>query len=1227
MTLKQWFKKFTSALLVFSLLVALFPASAFAEDEANFINGPYLLAPKTTSMVVVWESTKNVAAELSYGTELDNLSNPVTVLRDESAPDFKGAKVNFYHYKLENLTPGTKYYYKVQLTDGDVCTASFTTLKDDPDKIKILSLSDSHIFATRDEFNEAVSANDPDFIIHCGDLVEGTGFQVEQFGFWFNSKFGDGDFIHNYPVVYSSGNHDQGGDFFSTYVYDIQDEEYGAKVLGNSSFNYGNIHVSLMNSNPWGLYQMNTESTGGTADAKTLKTVADSKAWLAEDLATDDAKNATFRILTMHHPKSDKYTNKHIPAIAEAGNVDLMLSGHTHSYALDVSDNPAVGAGTVYMTHQDARTNNKKGDYYIISITDDLMKVENYGRDGAAPAASKLANTTLIGSEAQKLEYSNVSITPENILCNGEITVTANVKNSGNGIAAAVIPVNDNGKERYIYLFDGSKKIMEPGTNATLTGTIKLNSVGTHEIDVAGVQKTIPVSFRPATFSYENIRTKLGDKSVSDINSNKLNVKADILNIGNEPGVAAAAFKIDGKTVETQKYTLKEGEMKTAEFTYTFHKSGSYQVTIGDAAPQTVYIEGSIQGLPVVKDKSGSGNNGYIHGEPEFGTDDKGHQTLILDGKRDYIEIPDLPDENDQYSNYFVEDAATGMVWANLPSLGTTKGGVSELVEGYADPGVVPDHNPLMMKGVGLGWGTPYLFRIAIRETGKVTYGVCFHDDNGEFSWNDGSQANAGIKKDTWVQYTSAFDFETGGDSYQNEVQSAHVDKPVFGGAPVKNWEGTSMYIGLGFKNTFLKNRNRGMYYTMLPGAISQVRFYTSKVSQQEHNDVRNEPDTAGDSADSLKIWLDFENENIINTGTHTTEWVLASDAPTALSYDAVIKGNAVIKAKIQTSDDKATIRSEKEFKLENGQNTIEISDITKGNYVRIVSTFISDLNTSESSVPVLNEYGLKAGSTKTWNTLVDWNMGTFENAAGHQSGDAYRNHTKDFDDYSGTASEPDSESSNPSKNHGSKNTSALPNEKPSEKPEEKTEGTSGYPYHDVKNHWAKDSIAFVSEKNLFKGTSEDKFSPNNKMTRAMFVTVLGRLAQVDAKASSNSFSDVPDGSYYSQSVSWAVEKGIINGFNGKFNPNAPITREQIIVMIQRYLESSNQTLGSKESNNGVFADQNAISPYAASAVNELYKTGIIAGKENNKLDPQGEATRAEVATIIMRLVEAMEIK
>lgn len=922
-----------------------------------------------------------------------------------------------------------------------------------------------------------------------------------------------------------------------------------------------------MNSNPWGLFQMNSEATGQKADAATIKTIDNAMNWLKKDLATDAAKNADFRLIFMHHPVSDAYTKRYIPAVIEPGKVDLLLSGHTHSYARAVSSNPAVGAGTIYLTHQDARTYNKKGDFFYITSTpgSGVLDVKNYGAT-AAGQESKVANETLVAKDKQQLSWSDISITPSTVLYNGEVTVTAKVTNNGKGLAAAVIPVVDNGTTRYLYKFEDGIVTLDPGKSATLTGTLRMEKLGTHTLKLADKTVSVNVKYRPATFDYTNIRTQQGNGKTSDMNSNILHIKADVVNIGNDAGTGTAEFKVNGVTVGTRQYTLKSGESQTAEFAYTFDKAGKYEVTIGNAKPETVYIEGSIQGMPIVKDKSGNGNNAYIHGQPEFGTDDKGKQTLVLDGKRDYIEIPDN-------GGYTPKDAMTGMIWANLPSAGTTKGGVSELTEQYVDldgKGAIPDHNPLMVKGIGLGWGTPYMFRMAIRETGKVTYGVCLLDDNGEFSWNDGSDDSFGIKKDQWVQYTSAFDFTTGGDSYENELHSAHVDKPAFENAPIKTWEGEPMYIGLGFKNTLQTKRNRGMYHTMLPGAVSQVRFYTSKLSENEVTAVRNNPTSAGASKNSLKIWLDFENSNIETSGSHTTEWVEATAAPTALSYNAAFAGKASITATVQTSDDGKTVKEEKSAALTSGTGKIDLTGMADAKYVRVKTAFVSDLNSTESSVPVLNEYALTAGKTKIWNTLTDWEKGTFEGAAGHQPGHVYRNYAKDFANY-GTIGD--------------------------------VEDSSKAGFTDVANHWAKDAINYVTDKGLMNGTGSNTFSPNASTTRGMLMTVLARYAGEDTAGGAT---------WYEKGMNWAKAKGVSDGTN----PTVKITREQLVTMLYRYAGSPAAN-GSLDS----FSDAASVNSYAANAMQWAVANGIVNGL-NGKLNPQNNATRAQVAAILMRFCE-----
>lgn len=1178
-------KRIVSWLLTMVMLLACLPAGLAAEG-AQFKNGPYLLAPKTTSMVIVWESTTKTDATLAYGTAPDALCDPIPVEIVPDAPDFQGAQMQLYQYKLENLEPGIRYYYEVALAGGETCKASFKTLETKPEKINLMSISDSHAFATRGQLDAAVKSTDPAFLIHCGDIVEGTGAQAEQFSFFLKGEAQD-DFIHSYPVVYSSGNHDQGGVYFNAYIYSVQDREYGALVEGDSSFQYGGLHITLMNSNPWGLFQMNSEATGNAADAATQKTITDAMAWLKADLASDAAKNADFRIITMHHPVSDAYTKRYIPEVIEPAGVDLLLAGHTHSYARAVSENPAVGAGTVYLTHQDARTYNKKGDFFHITGDGETLTVDVHGAEGEGKDV-KLAASTVIGRDKQVLEYSDISITPNDVLFNGEITVSATVKNNGKGIAAAVLPVEDNGQLRYLYKFDGETKTLDPGASTTLTGTLRMASLGAHTVKLADKTQAVNVNFRTATFDYTNLRTRLGDGETNDLNSNTLYIKADVTNIGNESGTANAEFKLGDTVIERKPYALAAGETKTVEFVHTFNEAGDYQATIGNAAPRDVFIEGGIQGMPIVKDKSGHGNDGYIHGQPELGTDDNGNQTLILDGYYDYIEIPDN-------GGYTVEDACTGMVWANLPGVGTTKGGVSELTAPYEDldgKGAIPDHNPLMVKGIGLGWGTPYLFRIAVRETGKVTYGVCLHDDNGEFSWNDGSEDAAGIQKDTWVQYTSSFDFENGGDAYQNGYNSSHVDKPPFT-APVKNWEGVPMYIGLGFKNTIQTGRNRGMYHTMLPGAISQVRFYTTKVSAAQNDAIRANPTAAGADAKDLKIWLMFDEENLVREGTHTTEWVDAAAAPASLSYNVSFKGQAGVTATVQTSDDGKTVKQEQALTLENGENTAALTGLDSAKYVRIQTSFTSDLNKTESSVPVLYAYALNAGETHTWNTLTDWNRGSFAGAAGHQPGDVYRNHAKDFDDYAGAADTADAVAAN------------VPG------------------FTDTANHWAKDAIDFVVANGLFTGADATHFAPEGAMTRGMFVTVLGRMARAtgDGAAAAASFPDVPANAYYAPYIAWASQNGMVTGeAAGRFAPDAPITREQMAAILARYIDSA--ALDLPQNDVGVFSDDRAISPYARDAVYGMRAAGVLSGKPDGRFDPQGVAVRAEVAALMQKLAQ-----
>lgn len=175
---------------------------------------------------------------------------------------------------------------------------------------------------------------------------------------------------------------------------------------------------------------------------------------------------------------------------------------------------------------------------------------------------------------------------------------------------------------------------------------------------------------------------------------------------------------------------------------------------------------------------------------------------------------------------------------------------------------------------------------------------------------------------------------------------------------------------------------------------------------------------------------------------------------------------------------------------------------------------------------------------------------------------------------------------------------------------------------------WYKDSVRFVVEKELFKGTGAGQFSPQLHMTRSMFVSVLGRLSgTVDGDFPDMAFTDVNGKSWYAAYVSWASENGIVSGFgNGTFGPDEDVSREQMALFLYRYAKWKGldiQAASISSENGSGFKDSASISTWALEAVEWAAGAGIVTGKPGNVFDPKGKATRAEVAAIIYRFVES----
>ena len=181
-------------------------------------------------------------------------------------------------------------------------------------------------------------------------------------------------------------------------------------------------------------------------------------------------------------------------------------------------------------------------------------------------------------------------------------------------------------------------------------------------------------------------------------------------------------------------------------------------------------------------------------------------------------------------------------------------------------------------------------------------------------------------------------------------------------------------------------------------------------------------------------------------------------------------------------------------------------------------------------------------------------------------------------------------------------------------------------PFTDVpEGYWAYDAIQYVYGEGLMAGTSGSTFSPEGTTTRGQIVTILWRLSGSPVVNYLMDFDDVDPAAYYAEAIRWATSEGIAGGYGGGvFGPDDPITREQLAVMLHRYAQHEGYDVSIGEDTNILsYADAFDVSEYAASALQWACGAGIISGTgDGSTLTPQGEATRAQAAVILMRFCE-----
>ena len=187
----------------------------------------------------------------------------------------------------------------------------------------------------------------------------------------------------------------------------------------------------------------------------------------------------------------------------------------------------------------------------------------------------------------------------------------------------------------------------------------------------------------------------------------------------------------------------------------------------------------------------------------------------------------------------------------------------------------------------------------------------------------------------------------------------------------------------------------------------------------------------------------------------------------------------------------------------------------------------------------------------------------------------------------------------------------------------DETPDTVANPFTDVfEKDWFYDDAMFVYKNGLMLGTSKTLLSPHGTVTRGMMATILWRMEGSLAPKGENSFTDVEAGMWYTDAITWAAENGIFAGYSmDKFGPDDPITREQLTAIFYRYADYKGYKL-TVTGNLDKFEDADKITDYAKMVMQWAVGNGLIKGKAETLLDPQGTATRAEISAMLHRFIE-----
>jgi len=171
---------------------------------------------------------------------------------------------------------------------------------------------------------------------------------------------------------------------------------------------------------------------------------------------------------------------------------------------------------------------------------------------------------------------------------------------------------------------------------------------------------------------------------------------------------------------------------------------------------------------------------------------------------------------------------------------------------------------------------------------------------------------------------------------------------------------------------------------------------------------------------------------------------------------------------------------------------------------------------------------------------------------------------------------------------------------------------------------WYETFVYDLVSQGILQGKSATTFAPNDSITRGEFAAIVARMSKETMPEAADTFTDVLTNAWYSPYITWAASQGIAQGSGTRFSPNANITREEMALMLYRYVQNVASTTVPEQNTALAFADESSIATYAKEAVSAMQQGGIIGGKENNRFAPKDYATRAEAAKMISLLLMAI---